>query len=31
LGAAEAAAAGIYTEEVKAKKVARETVSEGKS
>jgi len=31
LGAAEAAAAGIYTEEVKAKKVARETVSEDKA
>lgn len=30
LGAAEAAAAGIYTEEVKAKVVERETVSEGK-
>jgi benzoyl-CoA reductase subunit D len=30
LGAAEAAAAGAYTEEVKAKVVERETVSEGK-
>lgn len=30
LGAAEAAAAGAYTEEVKAKRVERETVSEGK-
>ncbi len=30
LGAAEAAATGIYTEEVKAKVVERETVSEGK-
>ena len=30
LGAAEAAAAGVYTEEVKAKVVERETVSEGK-
>jgi len=31
LGAAEAAAAGIYTEEVKAKIAERETVSEGKA
>jgi len=31
LGAAEAAIAGVYTEEVKAKVVERETVSEGKS